>query len=301
MSLAINLTKAVQRDPEYKVLHRVADKFKGRSRRAFLTAVNRIRDKATLKALAQLAETGNTDQLTQLLGLNTANPAPYAELVDSMRAVFQEAGVGAIPYMPIAESAAATMRFDLLNPRSVSFLRRYELELISSITRNTRDGIRELLIEAFEQGVPPREIARRIKTTVGLTKRQTRAVLNYEKLLKDEGRNAAQTKRMTERFANRQLRSRAENIARTETIRAASAGQHALWDQAAEQGLLDPTKVRRGWLITPDDRLCPICQAIPKANPDGVPLGTPFQTTKGPVEFPPAHPRCRCATGLVRV
>ncbi len=50
--------------------------------------------------------------------------------------------------------------------------------------------------------------------------------------------------------------------------------------------------------MTPDDRLCPLCELVPDLNPDGVGLDEPFQTAAGPVMYPPAHPLCRCAVTL---
>jgi len=68
--------------------------------------------------------------------------------------------------------------------------------------------------------------------------------------------------------------------------------------KTGDKGLIDAEQTVRVWIITPDDRLCDICEAIPTLNPDGVGLDEPFLTPEGPVDDPPAHPRCRCATGL---
>ena len=46
---------------------------------------------------------------------------------------------------------------------------------------------------------------------------------------------------------------------------------------------------------------CPICAPIPSENPKGVALNGTFQTPIGPVEGPPAHPRCRCAVALTNL
>jgi hypothetical protein len=57
--------------------------------------------------------------------------------------------------------------------------------------------------------------------------------------------------------------------------------------------------MRQYWIVTPDDRLCPICVRIPDMNPDGRAIGDLFMTPEGPVDYPPApHPDCRCTVGL---
>lgn len=84
---------------------------------------------------------------------------------------------------------------------------------------------------------------------------------------------------------------RAEVIARTESMRVAHEGQRMLWEQAIEDGLL-PEDARRTWITTPDDRLCPICEALDgkEAEFDG--------EYDDDIELPPAHPNCRCTEGL---
>jgi SPP1 gp7 family putative phage head morphogenesis protein len=76
----------------------------------------------------------------------------------------------------------------------------------------------------------------------------------------------------------------AEQIARTEVVRAVTAGQ-------AEEFK------RRGidtwmWITQLDERVCPVCSSI---HGKCVQIGDPFIVTKkGPIFKPPAHPNCRC-------
>jgi SPP1 gp7 family putative phage head morphogenesis protein len=89
--------------------------------------------------------------------------------------------------------------------------------------------------------------------------------------------------------------ARAETIARTETMRASNQGQQELWAQAEDAGLLTG-KEEQEWIVTPDDRLCPICEPM-----DGVtaPMGGSFRLNTGEVvDGPPAHPNCRCTIAL---
>ncbi len=289
----------------YQELHRIADGLAPRVRRRFLEAVERVRNSVTLRALQEAVESGSVARVLNTLGIGEMFGAflePMAEVLqnifrDSARATLIEAGFEA--------------SLDLLNPRSVDFLRRYQLDLISPVSVNrlgqdvrivpaTIDGIREVIVNAFERGGHPWVQARTIRDLIGLNARQARALEHFRRLQEDEGVRADVIQRRVDAYYRRLLNARARTIARTETIRASNAGQQEAWQQAAEQGLIDATTARRKWIVTPDDRLCPICRAIPGMNPQGAALGAPFRTPIGPRVAPPAHPNCRCATGLMR-
>ena len=222
-------------------------------------------------------------------------------------------------------SYGAAFRFDVLNPYSVEWLRARGGELIREISEDTRRSIMDVVVEGFEQGRHPYEQAVAIRNVVGLTQRQSRAVGNFQRLLAGEGadlqeamRRALRDKRfdrtlqrqidedgllsqdqiqkMTQRYYERYKQYRAQMIARTETIRAANAGQQGLWEQNAELGLLPEERTRKIWITGPG--ACPLCLAIEKLNADGVRLKEPFKAEGGSIEFPPLHPHCRCGMGL---
>jgi hypothetical protein len=151
--------------------------------------------------------------------------------------------------------------------------------------------------QGFTQGIDVPTMARRIRQSVGLTDRYAVAVENFRQGQTRAGVAPGVVERRVEAYTQRLIRARATSIARTETIAAANAGQQAVWADARQAGLVSPD-ARQVWIITPDDRLCEICEAIPDQNPDGVPIGQPFQTDEGLVSGPPAHPGCRCAVGL---
>lgn len=108
--------------------------------------------------------------------------------------------------------------------------------------------------------------------------------------------SAGQINKMVGRYRDRMLRRRAETIARTEAARANAIGVQDAWRQAIDEGRVDESLVRRQWIVADDERLCPICAAIPGDNPkEGVEMRQPFVTGKGAVMLPPVHPNCRCA------
>jgi hypothetical protein len=192
---------------------------------------------------------------------------------------------------------SANMVFDALNPKAVDYIRTQGARLVTNINETTRNGIRELMRESFELGIPPRQTAERIKKLVGLTPRHAKAVANYKALLLSEGVKPATVDKRVNAYKERLLRWRARNIARTETMKASNNGQLALWDAAIEKGLLDPNKTFKKWIVTPSDRTCERCSSMPSMNTK-VPVNGMFQSDSGPIDGPPLHPQCRCVTGL---
>lgn len=233
-------------------------------------------------------------------------------------------GVESLRGKAVRKDIASSMSFDILNPQVIQFIERYNLALITLISMDTRNAIQQILLAAFRTGVAPAEQGRMIRPLIGLTTRQVQAVANYRaslesgnyravlnNVLRDKRYDSStmralrdktaltreQIDRMVARYAERQLKYRAELIARTETIRAAMGGQLQSWLQAHDQGLF-PDTMREHWITAHDERLCPNCEEIPRMNPRGVPIGGMFATPYGPVQQPPAHPACRCSLGI---
>ncbi len=279
----------------YRALHALADRFEPRVRRAFLDAVERLRGSVTIRQLQEAVELGDAERVVGLLGWDEYRAGMRSVTALLREEVVESAGMGGAQLIGIVGRDVA---FDVLNPASASFIRQYEFGLIREIEDETRDAIRQIVLDAFEEGGHPYQQAREIRMLIGLTGRQMGAVSNYWDTLLETGMSDARAEQLAMQYYGRLLNARARTVARTETIRAAGMGREALWAQAVEQGLLDPTATRRQWLITPDDRLCPVCEAIPEMNPDGVRLNEPFRSAEGWVNQEPAHPNCRCSVVL---
>jgi SPP1 gp7 family putative phage head morphogenesis protein len=148
--------------------------------------------------------------------------------------------------------------FDSTAPSAVDWVKEHAAETIKGISEDTRAQIRDLIEESFSDQFDVEDLAGEIADIIG-----------------DD--------------------ARAEVIARTEVMRASNAGQIEAWDQATEAGLLTGNESKE-WIVTPDDRLCPICEPM-----DGVQVGLDemFDVDGDQVDEPPAHPNCRCTIGLV--
>lgn len=149
--------------------------------------------------------------------------------------------------------------FKRADPAAKKWAEDHAADLITGIGKTTRDAIETIIVDAFEEGTPVEEIASEI-----------------DAFLDDPARS--------------------EMIARTETMRAANAGQEASWNQAVEQGLLPDTS-KKEWLTADDDKLCDDCDSLDGQQVD---LDDDFESDSGEtVETPPLHPNCRCSVGIV--
>lgn len=212
---------------------------------------------------------------------------------------------------------------DLMAPRAALWAEQHSGALVTQITQTTRDAlgsaVRDALAHGKTVGQLTREVrgiieqvpittpmqtipqsATQVRALTGLTPRQVGQVERYREGLIARGITGDKLVARVERKAGQLLRQRAELIARTESITAAAAGQQQLWEAAEREGLLDRGRARRAWTVTPDERLCSICRAIPGMNPDGVGLHEPFQTPIGPIMHPAAHPACVPGDTLVQ-
>jgi len=289
------ILKAVQpKDPEWKLLHRVADSKLDKVKKAFLLVVAATQDKVVIAEMARALENGNLASVENMIDW-AAFGAGVAVVKDAFREIVEEAGSASAKNL--SKRLNITMSFDLLNPRAVEFINQHTGELITQVTEESRRAIRNIIRQAFEEGGHPYEQAKKIIQHIGLTERQSRAVENFRRRQLEAGVSKAEADKRAEAYAKRLLRDRAERIARTETMMASNAGQHLAWLDAKDKGLL-PANFMKEYITTPDDRRCPQCLEI-----DGrrKPIDAPFDTPFGPRMYPPIHVNCRCVASLVEV
>lgn len=179
------------------------------------------------------------------------------------------------------------MTFDTANPAAIAWAHNHAGELITDITEDVRAAIRLTVVDSFEAGIPPREVARLIRGGIGLTERDAQAVMTRQLKMLSEGINLELATRRAERYATKLLNSRTLSIARSEGMRAANEGQRLLWKQAVSKGLLDNGQQKE--LLQTDP--CPLC-----ASMSGERVGLEDDFSEG---LPPFHSRCRCTEALV--
>lgn len=172
-------------------------------------------------------------------------------------AVLRDSGVETVHVLPRIRRAEVhalarpiMMRFDAKNPRVIAWARKHSAELISQVSDSTREFIREAVARSHETGA---SLVDAIAEAIG-----------------DD--------------------TRAEVIARTESMMAANEGQREAWRQAVDNGWLDES-TRRQWIASSD--ACPECDALDGEEAD---LGGNYPNDGG--EGPPLHPNCRCTEGI---
>lgn len=282
----------IPKDPEWRAIHGVANQKQQEMRRAFQRGISQFADEITIAELQRAFEAGDLAAVDAAIPWDDL-PAQLEDMADTILETVENGARASRRYLP--DAIQAQLRFDLLNPRSVEYIRQYRFNLIRQVAEETQQAIGAIIERAFQEGLHPYRSARLIKPLVGLTERHGRAVMRYHAQLLADGIPLPRAEEMAKRYANRLHTYRARNIARTETMRAANAGQQLLWEQGVEEGLINPARTEREWIVTPDDRLCEFCEPMDMQR---VGMDEDFQSELGPVHEPPLHPSCRCAISL---
>jgi len=318
------------------------------SRADILAAIERAHDgnarkiaRAILDAFESIRQSLSLSELEELL---RERPGQVVRLIDSLpienllapaaaaiaAAAFVGAELTASLQAPVRnpQGQAVNFVFNVANPRVGPYAERISARRVREVSEGVRAVVRDIVRTEVPQGINPRDTARRIRGSIGLTARQERAVSNFRRMLETGDRQAldralrdkrfdssirraisgekeltpAQIDKMVNRYRERYLMYRSEVIGRTEAIRALSGGGDEYIRSQVDAGLIDARQVRRTWVPTRDGRTRDAHIAIPRMNPEGVGLDEPFASPLGPIRFPadpltdPANSiQCRCA------
>lgn len=279
-----------------------------RFRRAFETGIRSLRDSFSLAEIERALNAGDLAQAANLI-----NEAIVATAFIQFNREIQNA-VQAGGDIAARWARADKIIFDLsvTESNTARFISSYQAEKIREITAQTQLNIGEIVRGGVNAGKNPREIARTVRGSIGLTAKQEASVENYRRLLRENKREALSRAlrdkrfdrsilsainnqkdlpkeledRMVERFRDRYIRKRSRDIARTEAIRLVSKGNDEFWQQAVRDGVVEEQRLKRKWLPTMDGRTREAHRMIPGMNKDGVGLNEPFRTPYGPLLYP---------------
>ncbi len=310
----------------HQIITRITERFGKeigqRWAQALASYVGRINEHQLIAALA----VGSARQLENIINLQgLQNQLERAMRDPLLRAI--QAGAGGSQAMLRAKGINAT--FNAIHPNVIRYAQTKAARLVTSVPKDVRETIRLIVAIGVSGRADIGAQARMIKEVIGLPRNWALAPLRFgdelrNKMLTGDRTLGTITRRlsgadmvqirsrveggtltpdfindMEAQYAERLISLRAETIARTETLDATNFGAQESWRQAVDEGYL-PAEAKQFWIVTPDDRLWPICVEIPGMNPDGVGLDEQFETPEGPVDRPPApHPNCRCSIGLV--
>lgn len=306
----------------FQIAHRIARRFEPRVAQAFLAAVSRLQRQIDLADLESAVASGNLDVILSAVasGGDIGNILDASKLADVLNRTAVTMGTAGADVL--SDVTGLEARFNVLDPRTVLFARAQAAQLIVAVTEDVKEAVRIILSTGHVAGLTVKDQARAIREVVGLPPNWAAAPGNLARELRagtfTESRrlsaidkaqirsrlsrgtvDEAFIQKMEKRYADSLINRRAQNIARTETLRSANFGMREGWRQAIKQGVLPKTSMRV-WVVTPDDRLRETHAAVPGLNPNGVPVdGGAYQTPLGPSFGPPLEPNCRCSEGLI--
>ena len=246
-----------------------------------------------ITAVADALAMGHVDRVLTMLPTEPwleAQEALAAELLGELL------DAGSRVTLPAIEKARLEYSFDRGRPESSQWARQAAGGLITQVVSEQRNVVRDVVAAAalgeFDWG----DVARQVQGSIGLTTQQAGWVANhydraYASALRS-GMSAAQARARARDSADRYQtavhRYRANTIARTETMRAASEGRMEAWNQGLAEGFISPLW-RKQWVA--EANACEICRGV-----DGKKIGIKESFSVGE---PPAHPNCRCDVILV--
>lgn len=288
--------------------------------KAWRDAVENLRDLNSLDDIAERVASGDIKGAVQ--GIEDA----VGDFAGAQAVGFETAAEAESKWL--ASELDAKVRFDVENQRAVSWAEKNELETVREVTQEQRDLVRRVVADGVKAGRNPREVARDIRDSVGLTDYQAQIVSNYRRALEQgdysdalgreltdgrDDRSIASAQRrgrplsqdqidgMVDRYRDNWVGFRAETIARTESLRVAHQGGREAMQQAVDDGHVEADSIVREWHHTAGGRHPRPEHAEMNGQTRG--LDEPFESGSGAELMYPGDPdadpsetlNCRCA------
>lgn len=291
-------------DELVKLHNRFTALMEKRARKAFLDAVNRTIKKSDFAVAIDDIRSGKVTYLQgQVVERFRMVELPLQPLAIVIRDAYIGGGrITAKAYgNAIAKAGSPKLNFDFTpgTPDAVEWATDNAGLLVQNINVATREAIRQRVMKAMMEGQAPWELAESLVQVVGLTPRDAQAVETYRSSMLGQQFSRSQVNTMVRQYAKQLLSARATTIARTEVLKASNAGQQEYWRQGINEGVIDQDQMVREWIATiPSERTCATCGRLDGTH---APINGQFVIGGVGYDLPPAHPNCRCTTGLVFV
>jgi hypothetical protein len=305
-------------DPELKRAYSIAAKYVPPFTRAFNAANKALIDDQTATNIRRIwSKEGSVNQIMGAIPFfkktaateGNAGQRYVDKLVPVYEGTYEEAGKEGMKR--VNEGFGTKLRFKMpvpvqkvkgdvplvaINVHSVKWIEQRALELLTQvITPAQKKVLRRVIKDAFSRGIRAETLINELRANVGLTLRDYKATVNRRNLLRQGGMKEADVEIKVGRYREKLIRSRAQTIARTETIAAQAQGRNAAWNQAKDSGDVPPN-VERVWVSAPEspnpNRPCEICLDLDGKT--ATLTGNYSSAFEGAVFAPPAHPNCRC-------
>lgn len=307
----------------FQIARRIAKRFSPKLERAFMRAVSKFQGQIDEVELRQAVASGSVLQIQAAVA--TGGNLQVILEGERLDVLLQgtSAATGAAGADVLEGVTGLAVQFNRMSPRVVMYARAQTGDLVAEIGAQLLETIRIVTALGAGMGLTITEQARALREVIALPSIWANAPLNLRQNIIDGDAAAATARRlsgvdkaqirarikagtvdnafldkMQARYTQSLLQRRALNIARTESLRAAHAGQREGWKQAVQQGVL-PDTATRFWIVTPDERLSFEHSLIPGMNQNGRGLDEAFHTPEGRFLDPPIRTNCRCGTGLM--
>lgn len=279
---------------EWEFQHEMADERSSIMRVSFESAVNSLRDEIDLDDLEKTVVTGKTAKITQKIKFTQ----------ESLKALDEQIDTGIDQSAQSSERFLPTVRPDsIYNKNSQAkkdWIEFYSKQRLQQMDRQTKKIVTQTLKRKVNENLPPREVAKILRESIGMNSVQAKAMENLESSMRKKGKSEKQIEKAKEQYRNRAIKYRARMIADTEAVDAVNFGQLELWQQAREEQLIDPEVMVKEWVVTPSDKLCDHCKAMDGQQKHLDDLFVDPTGTFRPVYAPTLHPSCRCSMILTR-
>lgn len=244
---------------------------------------------------------GNIDAFMAYIDWNKLK-GEFGSLQEIMAAQAKSAGKSTFTLSGVENQ----LLFDLIDERAVIYAREASARLVTDISDQMRETIRETIAEAEMGNLTYQQAAIRLQSTLPLTARDSKAVnkfaeKQFARFMKQglaEAKARYKAEQKAAQYAAKLLDARSRTIARTEIIDASMSGRYLGWEAGVTAGYISNDSVKE-WVAEPD--ACEICQPLDGTIigwntewtfPEGVTAGTSNR-------MPPAHPNCRCAVVIL--
>lgn len=284
---------------------------------AFFRALEDLRAQAEVQRVIAAYQSGDVEGALEALHID---PSAFAELPERIREAYIEAGRLSADSLPKRrpDGTALVVRFNGSNPEAERWLSSHSSQLVTRITEEQRQTVRERLLVGMQKGQNPRAVAldivgrinratgKREGGILGLTSQQAEFVERARAELSDPAtmeaffsrerrdrrfdRTIAKAARegielpketlekIVTAYSRRLLQLRGEMIGRTEAMTSLNAASHEAIRQAVEEGKIPANAVRRIWRSARDRRVRDTHAAL---DNDAVGLDEPFRSPSG--------------------
>ncbi|MCK9570395.1 phage head morphogenesis protein [Candidatus Pacearchaeota archaeon] len=199
---------------------------------------------------------------------------------------------GAVQKAELEELLGVGIKYNLISPEAIDWCKKYGASQIKLIDQGTRNAINQITLRGLQNGLSPFEQKKAIRQIIGLLPRQLNALEAFKSSLGEI--DNVSLDRIVNREAKRLLNQRAATIGLTESHSATNQGAIQVTREASRRGVISVKEYQLEWFYTADKRTCDRCKSYhgTRAELDGsFPNG---------LRCPPAHPRCRCVTIIVK-